>query len=110
MGINETDLKMAENIIHRFGEIMENTGKQMMEKYPSCSFPQSLLPYPKETVKWAIEYALQYTQDENIKENMKISLVWLSFYIKDEDANENNNKILNNPEYVETLKQNNNLN
>ncbi len=84
---------------------MENTGAVLIEKYPAAVFPLSLLPYPKETIKTALELLLLYSENENKKETIKAGLDWLDGFIDDVEANKRNGKILKNTDFMKALKK-----
>ena len=96
------DIKQAKNIISKYGKVVENIG---IEKYPAAVFPLSLLPYPKETIKTALELFLFYSEDENQKETIKAGLDWLDGFIDDTEANKRNDKIFKNTDFMKALRK-----
>jgi len=102
-----------EDLVHKYGKVQEEVSKQMLNKYPAMVFPTSLLPAPKEKVRKAINEAIRameytnYTEDEKKKiiENLKAGLVFLDRFIKDEEAEKINSKLLNNKKYQDAIKK-----
>lgn len=92
--VNPKGLQKIETIIHEYGKVLERVGQEGMEKYPCAEYPQSLLPYAKETIRKALEDRLRYTDDEKIRENLKVGLVLLDGFIEDEEANRKNSEML----------------
>ena len=99
---NIMDIKQAKNIISKYGKVVENIG---IEKYPAAVFPLSLLPYPKETIKTALELFLLYSENENQKETIKAGLDWLDGFIDDTEANKRNDKIFKNTDFIKALRK-----
>jgi hypothetical protein len=102
-----------EELVRRYGKIIEMVFKEMLTKYPAMVFPQSLLPAPKEEIKSALlesidslEYT-NYSQDEKnaISSQLKFALSFLDRFTDDNEANEENNKILNNRAYQQALQK-----
>lgn len=84
------DKLKAEKIIRSYGETLAEATE---EKYPGLVYPQSLLMYPKETVKNAILIVLVYTQDVDILKQLAVGLQMLESFIDDEEAEKQNKKM-----------------
>ena len=98
------DFEQAAKIINEYGKVLETAGEKTIEKYPALVFPESLLPYPKEIIEQAAEVFLHHSVNENAGKSIKGGLAFLPAFIDDEEANERNNKLLNNPQFLEALK------
>lgn len=103
---NPKSLRKIETIVHEYGKVMEKTAQEMPEKYPAAVFPQSLLPYSKETIKKSLESFIMHTEDEGKIATLKLALDWLAGFIGDKEASERNNKLLNSPQFIEALRKN----
>lgn len=66
----------AMQIIGEYGQVVAED-KRLLK-------PFSILPYPKETIKQAIETALQYTQDPEIRQHLHTLLDVLCDFVPDE--------------------------
>ncbi len=84
----------SEKIIHEYGKVLEKIGLETLQKYPACVYPESLLPYPREIIKRALEDGLRSAQDESMQKSMKACLSALTMFINDDEAIERNEKIL----------------
>lgn len=98
-------LQKIENIVHKFGKVLEETSQQTMTKYPAVVYPESLLPYPKEVIRKALKNAQNYTDDENMKINLRSCEVSLDRFIDDKEANRKNSELLNSEEYQKALRK-----
>lgn len=103
--LNPKGLQKIEVVVHEFGKVLEKTGQETMSKYPATVYPQSLLPYPKEDIRNALQKAQRYTKDEKMKENMRTCEVFLDSFIDDEKANKRNSELLDNKEYQKAIKK-----
>lgn len=103
--MNPKSLQKTEKIIHEYGKVLEKLGQETMQKYPALVFPESLLPYPKEVIKRALEESLRYYEDEKIRGSIKFSLGSLVAFIDDEEANKRNSELLNNKGFQEAVKK-----
>lgn len=92
--ISGVSAEIPEIIVREYGEILEQVSQEGMEKYPCAQYPQSLLPWPKETIQQALQDSLRDTDDEGVRENLKIGLVMLDDFIEDEEANRKNSEML----------------
>ena len=92
-------------IINEYGEVLERAGTEDAPKYPTAVYPQSLLPYPKEAIKEALETALCSTQDESMKESLKVDLVLLDAFVEDAEANRQNSAMLEAYRLAEDLRK-----
>ena len=109
------DIIQTENLVHQYGKVQEQVGKQMLTRYPAMVFPKSLLPASKSDIQEALRKAIEiieytnYTEDEQKKivESLRSSLSFLDRFIPDEEANKRNKElldILNNKEYKKALR------
>ena len=103
--LDPKDLREFETIVHKYGKVQETVGQEMLTKYPAMVFPESLLPYPKEKIRKALNAGIQYTNDQQMAESIKGSLLFLDNFIDDKEANERNNKLLKNKEWQEAVKK-----
>lgn len=71
-------------IIHAYGFVLEKASED--PKYMSAQYPESLLPYPRNTIKKALEYAIEQEKDEYMLNQLKISLELLNDFIDDNDV------------------------
>lgn len=101
--MNPKSLQKTEKIAHEYGKILEKLGQETMQKYPALVFPESLLPYPKEIIKRALEESLRYYEDEKIRGSIKFGLSSLVAFIDDEEANRRNNELLNSKGFQEAV-------
>ena len=65
-------------------------------------FPESLLEYPKEKIREALQNALNYAElrhDKDTAELIKEGMLNLSLFIEDEEAYHENHQILGRKEY-----------
>lgn len=92
--LNPKELVRVETIVRKYGKVIEETHQQAMEKYPSMHFPISLLPYPKEKIRKALDMAIQQTSDEKMTENLKAVRAMLVSFIDDDLANKKNTELL----------------
>ena len=92
--LNPKGLQKIETIINEFGKILEKTAQEAMSKYPAGVYPKSLLPYPKEEIRKALQETQRYTNDEKMKELMRVGEVHLDNYIDDDEANKRNSELL----------------
>ncbi|PKL72318.1 hypothetical protein CVV26_02020 [Candidatus Kuenenbacteria bacterium HGW-Kuenenbacteria-1] len=92
--LNPKSLQKTETIIHEYGKIIERVGLETMQKYPAVVYPQSLLPYPKEVIKKALEDGLWHIEDEKMRESIKFCLGSLVAFIDDDEANKRNSEML----------------
>lgn len=103
--LDPKDLRKIEVVVHEYGKLQEAVSKDMLTKYPAMVFPESLLPYPKEKVKKALQDAIQYTDDQKMVENLGSCLVFLKNFINDEEANRKNSELLENKEWQTAIKK-----
>jgi hypothetical protein len=92
--MNPKSLQKTEKIIHEYGKILERLGQETMQKYPALVFPKSLLLYPKEVIKKALEESLRYYEDEKVRGSIKFGLGSLVAFIDDDEANKRNSEML----------------
>lgn len=90
----QKNLAEIEKIVQAFGKVIEETSQEAMAKYPSIYYPISLLPYPKEKIREALNTAILHTEDEKMAEALKSTLVMLDWFVDDAEANKNNKEIL----------------
>ncbi len=103
--MNPKELQKTETITHEYGKVLERVGQETMQKYPAAVYPQSLLPYPKETIEKALNDSLRYIEDEKMVANIKTCLAFLVAFIDDEEANKRNSELLNNKGFQEAVKR-----
>ncbi len=104
--LNPKELVEIEKIVTEYGKVQVEVCEQMLEKYPTMHFPESLLPYPKKKIEWALENAIQYTDDEKMVENLKSCLAILqTSFVADELANEKNKPLLENEDWQIAVKK-----
>lgn len=103
--MNPKSLQKTEKIIHEYGKVLEKLGQETMQKYPALVFPESLLPYPREVIKRALEERLRYYEDGKIRGSIKFSLGSLVAFIDDEEANKRNSELLNNKRFQGAVKK-----
>lgn len=100
------DLVEIEKIVTEYGKVQVEACEQMLEKYPTMHFPESLLPYPKKKIEWALENAIKYTDDEKMVENLKSCLAILqTSFVPDELAHEKNKPLLENEDWQIAVKK-----
>jgi len=92
--LNPKDLIEIEKIVHAYGKVQEEVSQQLISKYPTMTFPESLLPHPKEKVEHALKEAVKYTDDHQMVENLKSCLVFLEGFIDDDEADKKNKDVL----------------
>lgn len=103
--MNPKSLQKTEKIVHEYGKILEKLGQETMQKYPALVFPKSLLPYPKEVIKKALEESLRYYEDEKARGSIKFGLGSLVAFIDDDEANKRNGELLNSKGFQEAVKK-----
>jgi hypothetical protein len=91
---NEEGLQNIETIVHEYGILQQKVAQEMKSKYPAAVFPESILPYPKEKIRKALENATYLTDDSQMIENLKTCLAFLEGFIDDEEANKKNASLL----------------
>ena len=64
----------TEKVVNEFGQVMENLD------WVSAFHDVGKLPYPKETILYAIVTVYKLTADENMKEHLKTGLLALSHF------------------------------
>lgn len=79
-------------IIREYAKTIVRTMEQRASLYPALRFPESLLPYKKEDIRKAINYAIQNTTDKKDKSELEGLRANLIFFIEDEKANVENIK------------------
>lgn len=94
------ELMEIEKIVKAYGKVQVEVCEQMMDKYPTMHFPQSLLPYPKEKIEWALQGAIRHTDDEKMVENLRSCLDMLqTSFVDDAVAEEKNKPLRENEDY-----------
>ena len=78
-----TKLHDLVGIPHDAMQIIDEYGKVLAEDHRHLH-PISLLPYPKETVKQAIETALNHARDPEIRQHLNAVLFYLDDFVADE--------------------------
>lgn len=91
-----------ETIIHEYGKTQEKVAQEIATKYPAIVFPKSILPYPKEKIKKALDEVLLYEDDEEMIKNITYCAAFLDNFIDDEEANKKNKELL---ELMESAKK-----
>lgn len=79
-------------IIQEYAKTMGRAIEQKASLYPAFKFPESLLPYKKEDIKKAINYAIQNTTDKKDRDYLEGIEFFLILFIEDEKANAENIK------------------
>jgi len=102
----QNELEEMETIVHDYAKVQESVSQDIPTKYPLLVYPESLLPYPKEKIRKALNDGIQYTQDEETRILLKGALDFLQGFINDKEANKRNSEILSNPGYREALNKN----
>jgi len=102
--LNPKGLSKIENIYQEYGKVLETVMQDTLTKYPAFVFPKSLLPYPKNKITEALREASKYTNDPEMVKILESGLVYLDSFIEDKEANEKNQKLLNNEEFMKALK------
>lgn len=75
-------------IPHDAMQIIGEYGKVLADN-PRLLRPISLLPYPKDTIKQAIETALKQAQDPDMRESLQVALEALHDFVPDEKVPQN---------------------
>lgn len=94
-----------QQIVNEYGKLQEFIAKNTLILFPSLYFPKSLLPYPKKTIKNALNIASNLTQKKEIKNACADSLTFLNGFIDDKKAYLRNNKILRKNNYWKLIKK-----
>lgn len=105
-------VREIEELVHKYGKVLEEVSKQILTKYP-VAFPISLLPASKSKVQKALIESIEmlkytnYTDEEKKKmaENLKGCLVFLDRFIDDEEAHKRNRELLENAEWQKLVKK-----
>ncbi len=72
-----------EKIIRAYGKVLEDLSKGKNKWF---LIPESKLPYPKEVIRVALEIGVEITKDKRLKEQLKISLIFLDDFVPDKEV------------------------
>ncbi len=92
--LGQKEYREIEKIVQEYGKVQEEVAQQILAHYPSMHFPESLLPYPKKKIQWALAEAVKYTDDDKMIENIKSCAAFLEGFVPDDEASEKNAKLL----------------
>ncbi|OGY41286.1 MAG: hypothetical protein A2Y67_00580 [Candidatus Buchananbacteria bacterium RBG_13_39_9] len=90
----DESLQNIETIVHEYGILQQKVAQEIKSMYPAAVFPKSILPYPKERIRKALENAIYLTDDNQMIENLKGCMAFLEGFIDDEEANKKNASLL----------------
>lgn len=97
-------IREAQKIIREFGKTIVVVSRATIVLFPSLYKPESLLPYPKKTIKRAIKIALPFCSDKD-RQLIEGSRTFLDYFVDDREAYLANKKILDKEEFWEALKK-----
>jgi len=100
------NLDLVQKICHAFGKTLEETMKDSEYKYPAMVYPESLLPYPKKVIEWALILWEQKAGGEGELETantMASARAYLGRFIPDAEAFKKTEKITCNKKYLENI-------
>lgn len=80
------DLEKVEKVVHAYGKTVEEVSSDpdRMLKYPAFKWPESLLPYPKRVIEYALAKALEQV-DAKTAETLRSVAILLDRFVSDED-------------------------
>ncbi len=68
------------SIIEGYGEVLEEVGRNGAERFPAGVYPDSLLPYPREVIRNALESELELAEEAKAKD-LRIGLALLDGFV-----------------------------
>jgi hypothetical protein len=107
---NEIDYDLVERVCHSFGKTLEVVSGTPDHRiiYPSVSYPESLLPYPKSVIKHAIGLWKDYVEKNNRMEDVELMeeiQIQLEKFVPDNEAHEMNQKLLRDEAFLRVMFQ-----
>jgi hypothetical protein len=91
----EGDLEIAAiAIIKVYGDLLARVSEDASNKYPSCTYPESLLPIPKSALAKLLTAEIGRSKDESERRTLEGGLALLEGFINDDEANAINASIL----------------
>lgn len=99
--------ELIEKVVHAYGKTLESImSDDVIYKYPGMNIPESLLPYPKKIVEWALvlwENKAGNEGDLETANSLASSRIYLERFIPDQEVPKNIGKLLENNNYLETI-------
>jgi len=97
---NEIDYKIVEKVCHDFSKVLEDVCSDPMVrfKYPAIHYPESLLPYPKSVISFALNIWKEFAEKKNDKSTVNLLeemiTVHLPSFVPDDEAKSLNLNLL----------------
>lgn len=107
---NEINYELVERVCHAFGKTLEvvNGNPDNRIIYPTVSYPESLLPYPKPVIRYAVNLWKDYAEKNHRTEQIELMgtiQAALENFVPDNEAKEMNQRLLNDETYLRVMFQ-----
>ena len=106
MAKKKINLELVEEICKAYGTELDLIMADAKIKYPAMKIPESILPYPKNLIRHALELWEKYAKKNHDKETAKVihyTRATLECFVPDADAFKANNAKFDEKEILESI-------